>query len=280
MTPRIPTTTACLTALVLAACATPGPAPSSSPRVAAESRSAALAGYLPAAAVPDSLKLLPAPPAADSAAFANDEAIRRSAAALKGTPRWSQATVDADLSFPAAPVAFACALGAPIDPAVTPALVRLMQRSMIDAGTSTSAAKKHYARPRPFVVHGEGTCTPDWETPMRNDGSYPSGHNALGWAWALILAEIAPDRADLLLARGRTYGESRLVCNAHWQSDILEGRHMGAATVARLHADAAFRDDLAAAAKEVAAARTRGLAPNRDCVAEAAALSPAIPGAL
>ena len=43
-----------------------------------------------------------------------------------------------------------------------------------------------------------------------------------------------------------------MVCNVHWQSDVNEGRFMGAATVARLHADAGFMDDLARAKREVA----------------------------
>ncbi|HBP04833.1 MAG TPA: phosphatase, partial [Stenotrophomonas sp.] len=110
------------------------------------------------------------------------------------------------------------------------------------------------------------------EEGLRKNGSYPSGHTSIGWAWALILSEIAPDRADAIQARGRNYGESRLVCNVHWQSDILEGRFMGAAAVARLHDNAAFNKDLLAARKEIAAARKAGLHSSRDCAAEEAVL--------
>ena len=81
---------------------------------------------------------------------------------------------------------------------------------------------------------------------MRKDGSYPSGHTAFGWAWALILTEIAPERADVILARGRAFGESRMVCNVHWYSDVVAGRTIGAAAVARLHAEPEFRDAVAA----------------------------------
>ncbi len=52
---------------------------------------------------------------------------------------------------------------------------------------------------------------------------------------------------------------------------------MGAATVARLHADAAFRADLAAAKKELATVRAQGLSASRDCRAEAAALATTLP---
>jgi acid phosphatase (class A) len=48
---------------------------------------------------------------------------------------------------------------------------------------------------------------------------------------------------------------------------------MGAATVARLHANPAFRADLEAAKAELAAVHDKGLNPTRDCRAEAAALT-------
>jgi acid phosphatase (class A) len=43
------------------------------------------------------------------------------------------------------------------------------------------------------------------------------------------LAELIPSRADAILQRGRDYGQSRLVCDAHWQSDIDAGRVISAA---------------------------------------------------
>jgi acid phosphatase (class A) len=48
-----------------------------------------------------------------------------------------------------------------------------------------------------------------------------------------------------------------MVCNVHWQSDLDEGRIMGAATVARLHADEGFRRELEEAKREVAGIRGR-----------------------
>jgi acid phosphatase (class A) len=225
-------------------------------------------GYLAANAVPDSLALVPPPPAAGSAGFALDEAVSRQALTLRGTPRFVQATRDAELSFPTGADHFACAVGVPIDRQHTPHLYTLLERSRIDASAATKAAKNHYQRPRPFMLNNQPTCTPDDEAGLRKNGSYPSGHTSIGWTWALILSEIDPAHADAIQARGRNYGESRLVCNVHWQSDILEGRFMGAATVARLHDDAVFRSDLAAARREIAAVRAQGLKPTQDCAAE------------
>uniref|UniRef100_UPI00249A5BFC acid phosphatase n=1 Tax=Stenotrophomonas sp. PS02299 TaxID=2991425 RepID=UPI00249A5BFC len=187
-------------------------------------------------------------------------------------PRFAQAGVDAELGFPEGANHFSCAADIDVDAVKTPALYRLLERSRIDASAATKAAKNHYQRPRPFMVNGEPTCSPKDEEGLRKNGSYPSGHTSIGWAWALILSEIAPDRADAIQARGRNYGESRLVCNVHWQSDILEGRFMGAAAVARLHDNAAFNKDLLAARKEIAAARKAGLHSSRDCTTENAVL--------
>jgi len=88
-----------------------------------------------------------------------------------------------------------------------------------------------------------------------------------------MLTEIAPDRADEILARGRAFGESRIVCNHHWFSDVVWGRFMGAAVVARLHADATFLADLEAAKAEFATLRAKGVPPRGDCQAETAALA-------
>ena len=257
-----------LTGLALVSC-------SSTPRSTAGSAhegDASTVGYLAAHAVPDSLSLVPPPPTPGSPGYALDEAVSQQALALHNSVRFAQATRDADLSFPAGADHFACAVGVPIDRQHTPRLYTLLERSRIDASAATKTAKNHYRRPRPFMVNGQPTCTPQDESGLRKNGSYPSGHTAIGWTWALILSEIDPDHADAIQARGRNYGESRLVCNVHWQSDILEGRFMGAATVARLHDDARFERDLAAARKEIAAAREQGLKPALDCAAEAAAL--------
>ena len=233
-----------------------------------------LAGYLPKASLPDSLALLPPPPATGTAAMALDEAFARSTFAQRGSPRWALAEADANLAFPEAAGVFSCALGAPISQEATPRLYRLLRRTLTDAGLSTYGAKNRYQRARPFAANEQPICTEGERAALAKDGSYPSGHTAIGWAWALVLSEIAPDRANALFARGLAYGESRNICNVHWRSDVQSGLVMGAATVARLHADAEFRHDLDAANTELANVRAKGLRPGRDCAQEAAALAP------
>jgi acid phosphatase (class A) len=236
-----------------------------------------LAGYL-GRELPDSLKLLPPPPAEGTPAFRNDQAVSRASQRLRGTARYKQAAIDADLDFPHAAGTFACALGVPVTQEGSPRLYQLLRRVLTDAGLATYAAKQHYQRVRPFMFYKEATCLPRDEASLRTDGSYPSGHTSASWAWALVLTQIAPDRTDALLARGRAYGENRLVCNAHWQSDILQGRATGAGAVAKLQSNATFQADVAAARDEIAALRASGATPQTDCAAEAAALAIPIPG--
>jgi acid phosphatase (class A) len=81
----------------------------------------------------------------------------------------------------------------------------------------------------------------------------------MGWALALVPAEISPDQADAIIARGRAYGESRIVSNLHWQSHVNEGRFIDSATFARLYAEPAFRADLETAREEVESVRVKGL---------------------
>jgi acid phosphatase (class A) len=103
------------------------------------------------------------------------------------------------------------------------------------------------------MVNNTPICTPDEEATLRKDGSYPSGHTAIGWAWALILAEVFPEQGDVILERGKQFGISRNVCNVHWHSDVVYGRMMGAAAVAMLHANTDFMIDLEVAKEEVTA---------------------------
>ena len=246
-------------------------APTSAQQVG-EFKPGLLNGYLSPEELPDSLALLPAPPAPGSAAQADDEAVFRELTKLQGTARGTLAVHDADLSFPNAAAVFACALGVPISAQETPNLNMLLQRTLTDAVRATSKAKEKYQRTRPFATFNVASCTPAEEGYLRTNGSYPSGHSTTGWIWALALTEIAPDRADAILQRGRAYGQSRGICGVHWKSDIEAGRVIGAAAFARLQSNALFGAQLQAARDEVAKERGRGATPTGNCAAEAEAI--------
>jgi acid phosphatase (class A) len=220
-----------------------------------EIRPGILQGYLSKDEMPDSLKLIAAPPENGTAAFKLDQEIAKKYAALGNTKREQQAAIDADLSFPNATKTFNTVLDVPITEKDTPHLYMVLRRSLADAGFSTYGAKNYYQRQRPFMVNGATICTPQDEAVLREDGSYPSGHAAIGWAWALILVEVFPENSDEILQRGKQFGVSRNVCNVHWHSDVVAGRMMGSAAIARLHANDVFQVDIRASKDEAAALR-------------------------
>lgn len=111
-----------------------------------------LPGYLPVKDHPNSLALLPPPPAPGSAAFALDEDVARRTFAARGTPRFAQALLDYEMSFPHAAGAYSCTLNAPITEQDMPTLYKLLRRSLTDAGISTVSAKNYYKRQRPGRV--------------------------------------------------------------------------------------------------------------------------------
>lgn len=231
-------------------------------------------GYLDRAEYPDSVALVPMAPAQGTARQDIDEAFSTDTLTLQNTARFEQAQKDADLTFPQAGLNFSCALGIEISQAKTPAIYKVLIRTLTDAGLSTYEAKEKYQRHRPFMWNRAPVCTPEQIDKLRADGSYPSGHTAIGWAWALVLTEIAPDQANELLERGKDFGESRMICNVHWRQDVLAGRMMGAATVAILHSKEEFLSELETARTEYQTA-TKAVAYG--CAAEAEALEIEIP---
>jgi len=229
-------------------------------------------GYLYGQQPLNSADFVPAPPEADSPRQAADDAISQSTMTLRGSLRWDLAAKDAVLTFPEAAGIFQCALGMNISESKTPALYRLLQRSLTDFGLATYPAKKAYQRARPFLSNNEAICTPDDLEALKKDGSYPSGHSAVGWGWALTLSQLAPERAEKILARGRAYAQSRIICNVHWMSDTEAGMAVGAAAFARLQNDTLFQATMAVARQEIVQ-NLGGDADRKACDAETAALN-------
>jgi len=218
-----------------------------------EIRPGILEGYLAEDEYPNSLELLPPPPDEGTAAFQLDLEIAAMYVAMKDEARKEQAVKDNELHFPEAADAFNIVLDVVISEEITPMLYMILRRTLADAGLATYAAKNHYNRMRPFMINETPSCIPEGEEELRGDGSYPSGHTAIGWAWALILVEVFPDKTDVILQRGKEFGKSRNVCNVHWHSDVVTGRMIGAGTVAKLHSNEDFLIDMAVAKEEILA---------------------------
>lgn len=207
--------------------------------------------YLTIDEAPDSLLILPPPPAFNSLDFLRDKAIYDEGKSLRNTPRGEQAFKDGDATKESVMRNFSKAFGYPISKDGTPEIYTLLTTMKEDAGDlATRSAKKYYNRIRPFSFFKEATCRPGDEATLSTNGSYPSGHTAIGWASALILAEINPKRQNELFKRGMELGQSRVICGYHWQSDIDAARVMASAVVITLHNKPTFMAQLQKAKEE------------------------------
>jgi acid phosphatase (class A) len=131
-----------------------------------------------------------------------------------------------------------------------PRLQALFQRMEKEAKVHSDKVKRHFKRPRPPAA--DARVKPLFE---ETDPGYPSGHALRGQMFALLLSELAPDRADALLARGREIGWSRVVSGVHFPSDVNAGRTLGQALAREMLANPAFRTELADIRSEFDAAR-------------------------
>lgn len=230
--------------------------------------------YLDEKSAPDTVAILPAPPASHSAAENADKVAFSGTRSLRDTPRWGLAANDVAEGSAAILENLACVLGTKIEPRRVPTLVTLLDRARLDIARATRAPKVHYRRLRPFVGNDAPICVQRSQA-LADSYSYPSGHASQGWTYALIMASLVPQKATRILVRGRLYGESRVICGVHWPSDVEAGRTNGAIVYAALQADAGFRADLEKARGELSRALAEAPVPPAPeaCAREAAAVN-------
>ena len=201
--------------------------------------------------MPNAVHFLPPPPDTASAAFQYDRAQYRWGKEQRKDPvRLAIAVNDAIWSIENICKIYSGVLGIDISQENTPAIYRMLTQGLLTTDQAGKLPKNHYMRTRPYVFFNEPTIYPSDEKWLRTNGSYPSGHTILGWSAALLLTEVAPDKADTILARGYMYGQSRVIAGYHWQSDVDAARLVASAAVARLHADKRFIKLMKKARKE------------------------------
>jgi acid phosphatase (class A) len=201
---------------------------------------------------------LPPAPQRDSLAQAADVQAYFTTRDLVATPRGEEAHAD-DVVGPPEAIAkrFTYIMGVTLDRSNAPALMHMMELLRNDEVALMLPVKKDIAdggRRRPFVDYPDRPMCPLEYAKLAETGSYPSGHAGVGWLWGATLAELAPQFADALLARGIAFGQSRVVCGFHYPTDITAAQLAMAALLQRLHADPQYLKDLAQAKKEVARA--------------------------
>jgi acid phosphatase (class A) len=193
----------------------------------------------------DLAKLLPPPPLPDSARQKQDldEVLR--AQQTRSPEQAEQAVKDNNASLQQI---VDHALGESLSPERVPKLTALFDRTISDVRAIFFAAKDAWHRPRPFVVDAADVQAIG-ERPA--SGSYPSGHATRGWLTAILLANMVPEKSTELFARGREYGENRVLAGVHFPSDVEAGRLSATAIMTALMQNESFRRDFAAARGEL-----------------------------
>lgn len=219
------------------------------------------AGYLPPAQLPDAAAIISPAPKQGEARNDVDWSIFKATRSLEGSDRWKLAIND-DSYKPADLLKdFSCSVGAELTLQNAPTLAKILARVGTDASNAAAGAKNLYKRTRPFL-HNPGNICIERSQGLIASFDYPSGHASASWVEGLALAEIAPDRATMILQRARAYGESRVVCGLHNYSAVEAGRTNGSSVFAALHASAEFRTDMTRAREEVDIARKSGPKPD------------------
>jgi hypothetical protein len=81
--------------------------------------------------------------------------------------------------------------------------------------------------------------------------SYPSGHSAGIWCVGMMLTELMPDKADLIMREANEFAFNRTVTRFHWTSDTIFGRVLGSVANVMCHATTDYSTLLKIAKKEV-----------------------------
>lgn len=132
-----------------------------------------------------------------------------------------------------------------------PATLKLLNDVQVEEKAGATAAKTHFLRTRPWIIDPAlKVCAKD-DPPQ---SSYPSGHATMGFAMAVVLAQLSPQRAPAFMARAAEYADNRLVCGMHFRSDVVAGQALGTAMALKLMATPAFQPEFDAAAREMKAA--------------------------
>ncbi len=198
----------------------------------------------------DAARLLPPPPAEGSAAQKAELAELHRIQDARTPAQLAQAKWDNDHEDPSA---FTPTLGPKFDMANLPATAKLLKIVDHEQSVAKKRAKVTFARNRPWVI--DPTLVGCDHADDKPRSSYPSGHTTMGYAMAVVLADLMPDKAQAVLARAQDYAEDRLVCGVHFRSDIIAGQALGTAVGVQLLHAPALQDDIEAARKELAAAQ-------------------------
>ena len=219
--------------------------------------------------MPNLLEIMPAPPAFESPEFAYD-VVRYGWGKLQRQNPERVETAIADAEWDNLTKLFLQwkdAFGLEINETNTPEIYKLLVTSLATTDPMRKEVKAFYHRQRPFERYDDPMPSHE-EDELRGEGSYPSGHSLRGWGISLLLAQIAPERANEIFKRGWDYCNSRVIVGAHWQSDVDASRTAASIGFCALQGSPEFRAQMEKAQEEYAV--KTGQTVGVETVAEAA----------
>lgn len=109
---------------------------------------------------------------------------------------------------------------------------------------STNPSKEFFDYDRPYIVAPDRYVPRDKEggdAYESDSGAYPSGHTNQAYWQGTLLATLLPELAAQILARTAESGHFRVMMAMHYPLDVIGGRMMGQAAIAKRWADDEFR---------------------------------------
>ncbi|UXI66869.1 acid phosphatase [Tahibacter amnicola] len=193
----------------------------------------------------DLTTLLAPPPTVESQAGKDDLAAVLAEQERRTEALAAQAKADAEVSI----FRFANVIGEGFTADRLPRTARLFERLANSVSAVVTPAKDHWARPRPFLA-----STQVQPTSRPEGATYPSGHGTIARMYAIVLADLIPEKRAAIFSRGDEYAWGRIVNGVHYPSDVSAGAIAGTLIAAELRRDAGFREDFDAAKAELAEA--------------------------
>lgn len=191
----------------------------------------------------DLTKLLPPPPSLQSTEQQRDLTEVLAVQKARTPAQEQRALADAAAGL----FGFADVFGAKFTPERLPKVTDFLTKVRGDGVVAFSAGKDAWNRARPFQTSQE--VKPVGELP--GGSSYPSGNSTVGYLTAIVLADMVPEKAAALYARGREFGDNRVVLGVHYPSDVEAGRMAAVAVATGLMQSEAYKKDFAVAKAEL-----------------------------
>jgi acid phosphatase (class A) len=144
------------------------------------------------------------------------------------------------------PEVFAPVMGRRFSADFLPYTFRLLDRLNREVAAEVDRAKQFWKRPRPHTL--DPRIKPCVAVPPTS--AYPSGHAAIAYVWARVLADIAPEKTPAIMAMARQIGVNRVVAGLHYPSDFDAGQQLGAVIYEKLMEKSEFQRDFELARRE------------------------------